>query len=316
MNVCSFVPITSAILVAYLVYCLCLEGTIVQKTLPHKEVAPTASKGRTHQDFIPYNYNISHLPHVGQNCTGPVNKTEIIHFLNEAPWNDIAWKGVDGKGLRKCGGVKCFYHSLSDPTKGYIMNIAEEMNPMVQAAKVADQLYTRVGKSVLAIPGEMPRLMDLSTSATCVLLNDLCSKKKRRLCRGILEDQQVIVHRVVRAPDPHIIYGVAGNWNITEEKWVKFLRVNNANASAVYQQLTVEYEKMNRVLEEFSDLVCDWQVMIDVHGAFYHMDLDRMTESRCARKDFYQKHYEKRVPVFLEMAKQVALNFENHMYNN
>ena len=76
-------------------------------------------------------------------------------------------------------------------------------------------------------------------------------------------------------------------------------------------QVVNEFAKMNGVLEEYSELACDWQVLIDGQGTFYHMDLDRMTESRCDHKSWYHKRYKRLVPRFLEMAHQVALDLEN-----
>ena len=96
---------------------------------------------------------------------------------------------------------------------------------------------------------------------------------------------------MVRAPEPHIILGVASNLQISPEAWKAFVG-EAPNATAVYQQVANEFAKMNGVLEEYSELACDWQVLIDSQGTFYHMDLDRMTESRCDHKSWYRKRYE------------------------
>ena len=252
--------ITLWMLVAYLAYCLYLDGTRVHETFLLEKKVPASSPTQSPlEDIIPQNYSVP------QHCTIPVNRTEILHFLNDeqTPWSDIHWRRDHRVA---CGRRKGFLHSHSDPTKGYILAPPEDFPTMTRAAQMQDTMRTR---SVLAIPGERPQLMNFTTThATCFLLDYLCGKNRTKLgkLRGdIWQMQQVVVQRVARAPEPHIILGVASNLQISPEAWKAFVG-EAPNATAVYQQVANEFAKMNGVLEEYSELACDWQVLIDSQG--------------------------------------------------
>lgn len=249
---------------------------------------------------------------VHADCTNELNLEELHAELNQPVWVDIDWEGIDGRRHAACGSFKCYLNSATNESVGYLVAQARLFPQMSRASSLVAQLRETMGANVLEFPGETPQLVNISTQMAC-LLADYSYQMHRTAERQqiILNPSmtQVVVHRVRRAPEPYIILGVSkGKRRRFRDEWATFMKDNNANRTEAYLQFSREIEKVRQSLKTFPNLAFDFQGLIDTHGTFYHMDMDRLFEKNFSRSEYKEalEDFDYYIPQFLKVVRQAA----------
>ena len=300
-----------------------------------KEEASETSQGRTHTSITPAVQEES-LHHDRHNwvpkqfikaseepsCKAPVNLTQINELLDYPPWNDIDWQGVDGKRHAACGQKKCYFTSRTNSTIGYLVANPISFKRMVQSSKVQKDLLEHFDSKVLELRGDAPRLVKLSPLMACLLFDyaypyDGRLVNKQGFGPHYPEYKEVVVHKVLKAPDPHIMIGTSSQkYKALKNQWGPFSKEHRVNATAAFLQMRLEFANLDRVFQKYPALYRDFQAIMDVHGNIYHMDVDRMFSERSQGRENWGPHKEKfryYTPKLLRAVEKTARDYEKNV---
>jgi hypothetical protein len=76
------------------------------------------------------------------------------------------------------------------------------------------------------------------------------------------------------APKPSLFMSAGNNNHLITLSQVDAFRPLIPDKDAFRRQLEREFERIDKVLHKYPQLMFDFQGMIDVHGRFYHVDMD------------------------------------------
>lgn len=192
------------------------------------------------------------------------------------PKSTYDWSDVNLSVMGNCGWHKCFFPSKSNSTKeGYLVVSSSEYNAMKEADDVAHELTKRFGSKHfhLALDTDTP------SNEFKNHINKLVVQPGRAAAGQdsipILDDKHdVVIQKVLLAPEPALFFAVMNN---NYRKSLTLLdpfnpKIPDKNSFA--ENLYVEQARLVKVLEWRPFLVRDLQALIDIHGNFYHIDLD------------------------------------------
>ena len=192
--------------------------------------------------------------------------------LNAWVWRDMDWRGA------RCGSLKCFYPSVSNPTTGYLVGRQKVAKHVMKASHVAAHLG---GKS-LSIPGEVPHLVNVTADMRCFLANTTfipnLSLHNQLIAFRLYEDQ-VVVHRMIRASEPNLVIGdTRPELDKFREDWPVFAEQNGLDTPEYCERFRKNMEWVKQDCETYLGLKYDFQVMLDTKGDVLHVDVDRVFE--------------------------------------
>lgn len=187
---------------------------------------------------------------------------------------DFDWTDIDLTKKGNCGWHKCFWRSVSNKTVGYLLAEERQYRQMKHAVDVALDLEKNFKSKHfhldLAVVNVTEEFKDR--------LNDLVDQPARRARglsnQGIYRSRQLIIERVIIAPDPALFFGSAkANRQLTEDQLPEF-RSKIPDKHVFREQINTEHERLQKVFNHNPLLALDFQAVIDPAGHLYHIDLD------------------------------------------
>lgn len=191
------------------------------------------------------------------------------------PESTYDWTDVNLTVKGTCGWNKCFFPSNKNATIGYLIVSDSQYKAMKKADDVARDLHERFGSKHFHLALDH----DTVSQAFKDHINSLVVQPNRANAGleniPILSDhRQVVIQKVLKAPEPAFFFGVMNNnFKKSRAQLNEFApKIPDKNAFGV--QLRKEYERLVKVLDYMPGFVRDLQALIDIHGNFYHIDLD------------------------------------------
>ena len=193
----------------------------------------------------------------------------------------LPWKDVDWTQKGSCGVNKCFFRSTSNHTVGYLVanNGDAAYKNMRRATDLAQRLHVEFGAKHFD-DIEFPYKVNI-TATLVPHLNRLVHQPLRGVVEhwgkgGVFQSNAtvVVVQKLRIAPEPSLFVGViAENHQVTLSKLQDFRQVI-PDLDSFGRQFQFEITRIGKILEAYPKLEFDFQGLVDVHGNFYHMDLD------------------------------------------
>ena len=213
----------------------------------------------------------------------------LLSEINQMPWLDMHF----GHDTTVCGKNKCYFPSRTNPFVGYLVaaNVTKMFHTMTKATVLERDLYEQFGANVLSLPGELPHLIDVSHEMEC-LLADRARQPARPphmqqlvfypnltndpYYRATDRPRQVVVHRVVPAPEPYLLLALTKvKLKTFMTYFPPFVQNHVSNKTAFRSNLLRQLKGLPTLVEARPELYPDFQGLIDYNGNFYHMDVDR-----------------------------------------
>jgi hypothetical protein len=206
--------------------------------------------------------------------TMPSNNTFIPSPGPNATYN---WSDVNLSVKGNCGWHKCFFPSRSNDTVGYLVVEGREYKKIEVANDIAQDISQRFGAKHFHLALDMDEVSDeFKNYLNSLVVNPLSvTKGNNEAQRSILYNtHRVAIQKVIVAPEPSFWFAIMNNnYKLSiaylEDFYAK-IPDRNAFAALMYQ----EYDRLVMILKYKPGLVRDLQGLIDVHGNFYHIDLD------------------------------------------
>lgn len=225
--------------------------------------------------------------------------------LNQKEWVDIDWQVQNKKGYRRatCGKLTCFFPSRSHDQLGYVVTHGKAYDAM---KKVQDALVPKLQKypgRLLELPSQSPVLVNISQPLACLLGTYTAQPERPRERKTVVfdpNDPLVVVHKVMKAPEPNILIGHATEKIDTARKGWSTL-VDKNNAPSAFRNLQHDIHGLAAALAEIPELVVDFQGLVDEYGHFYHVDLDRVYGETYSKDmmEYSQDRFHRRLPQLL-----------------
>lgn len=234
-------------------------------------------KSRLHQESSKYSRALLHLssandpktiqirsdanfPHSDVTADNPVqsNAEDISSF-----W----WKDIDYDLPWQCGRIKCFFFSTKDPTNGYLVADQRHEHQSKQTYQYAQKLESEYGiRHFFSGPPFETTIPEYFAERMAAAGNDNQNSNDR-----FDGATSVVVQPSRSAPEYSIIF------KCTKVRLYHTLdHVINYGREGYEERLLEELATTFGVVESNPGLVFDFQVMIDLDGRIYHLDLDRV----------------------------------------
>ena len=193
------------------------------------------------------------------------------------PWSDMDWSDM----RRPCGGSKCLYVSLADPSFGYLVARRQlDLDELIQGYEIGQNLSTYHDVPNLSV--ERPYIIhNVSSHMMAVLFayNHLYYK------HSFDDGRNLIVQKIRMTPNPSVLIGLCklidGNQNLAKnhrkiEEMGSLVR-EHGDMESFHETYKQELEKTLQIMKDqrYFSLFKDFQVVVDITGKFYHIDLDR-----------------------------------------
>jgi hypothetical protein len=210
--------------------------------------------------------------------TGLARQASVPPFVDGADafdWNDLDWqKGGD------CGLTKCFFHSVSNATVGYLVASVGNYDIMQRASQLAANLTEQIpGLRHLYLETD-PRAPRVSPSLVAKLnahADQPVRRAANRTIQAVYEEDEttLVVQTVIKAPAVTLMFGCcAGTKFIAMQQLAHDFWPRIPNRTLFRHNLRQERDRIERALYLEPRLWDDFQGLVDVHGHFYFIDLD------------------------------------------
>jgi hypothetical protein len=183
--------------------------------------------------------------------------------------DDFVWDDINYTQTPLCGGMKCFFRSTSDPTRGYLIWDATygdsepglQLSAAMAAYDYAANLQSECGIRHFA---ESPPVEIESPEYFKSQLNSGYLERH-------LDSESLIVEPSRTAPEGSIIFRCYNDRVL--DKRLKY--VIEELSQQEKQRLKQELKNTKSVVESHPGLMNDFQLMIDLEGRIHHLDFDR-----------------------------------------
>ena len=195
------------------------------------------------------------------------------------PWpgpdSTYDWSDVNLTVKGACGWHKCFFPSVSNSTIGYLVVSSTEYRAMKIADDVARDIHERFGSKHFHLALDR----DVVSQEFKDHINSLVVQPNRANAGldpiPILGSKHgVVIQKVILAPEPAFFFAVMSNNYKKSIAQLNDFAPKIPDKQAFGEQLTKEQARLVQVLDYMPGLVRDLQGLIDIHGNFYHIDLD------------------------------------------
>lgn len=191
------------------------------------------------------------------------------------PESTYDWTDVNLLVKGACGWNKCFFPSIRNATIGYLIVSDSQYKAMKKADDVARDLHDRFGSKHFHLALDH----DTVTKEFKDHINSLVVQPNRANAGlesiPILKDHhQVVIQKVLKAPEPAFFFAVMNNNFKKSRAQLNEFAPKIPDKKGFGIQLRKEYKRLVKVLDYMPGFVRDLQALIDIHGNFYHIDLD------------------------------------------
>jgi hypothetical protein len=188
------------------------------------------------------------------------------------PWSDIDWTEIH----RPCGGSKCMYKSRSDPSLGYLITRRNKgILRMMEAYAREQDLVERFD-----IPSTIVEKPHIVHNVSSHMMSLLYAYQ-----HALDQNRNLIVQKVRIVPNPSLLIGLCklakGNLNLARyhqriETFITLIR-EHGDVEGFRKQYQNELSKALKIVNEpkYFCLFKDFQVIVDLTGKWYYIDLDR-----------------------------------------
>lgn len=223
--------------------------------------------------------------HRGRRTLKLMPQREIIHYgrdpktvrrINRQPAVRASgkavswWKDIDYGQRGLCGKEKCFFLSLVDPTRGYLVGRGDfdrTARAYALAVELASEYGARHFSTAPPFEDKMPEYFRRH------LLGEYKSFYKDAASLVIQPMLTALEGSVVvRCYDPRVSIGRI-------DYMLGYMH------PAAQRALVEELERTVLIVAQRPELRTDFQLMIDRQGRAYHLDLDRVAKGEASRKD-------------------------------
>jgi hypothetical protein len=244
--------------------------------------------------------------------------------LSSQPWADFDWSISQAT----CGCNKCFYPSRSNQSEGYLIaaNIVKVYDNMQRSMEVEERLRHSMPARVMSL--SPPELIPMPSPPMMCLLADRTYQPSRLpdLQEHIFfppnltmpyslgepaQRGQLVIQKVLRVPEPYFLLGWSENKILhVQQHLPHFIQQHAPNQTAFVEQLTVELvHNIPKAFDVVPDLVMDMQGLVDVHGNFYHIDVDRVFKKwSSGMKEWAHEQVQEGTQTMLELLQQTPLS--------
>lgn len=201
-----------------------------------------------------------------------VRKKRIRWRGKDASW----WNDIDYHQRGMCGKEKCFFVSLRDPSKGYLIGHTN-LDKTMQAYRYASELESKYGARHFSTDPPFEE------TAPAYFQQHLHGEYKSFY--NSTESLALVIQPTRTAPEGSVIFRCY-------DPRVSIGRLNYILGSMDQeskQGLVGELENTIRVVENQPELITDFQLMIDRQGLAWHLDLDRVAVGEASQKS--ARHY-------------------------
>ena len=173
-----------------------------------------------------------------------------------------------------CGINKCFYPSRTDEKLGYLVANTSQYRQMKNAHKLEEDLVEEFGiiplsKSIERIDGITPEMAYVLSKYT----RQWGYQKQHLTFR--LETQNIVLQRVHKVPSPSLTCAFTprkgGSMLQRMPEFIKQI----PDPAAFAKQFLIEQDRTYKIMKAYSQLLDDFQFILDTSGHLYHIDLDR-----------------------------------------
>lgn len=187
---------------------------------------------------------------------------------------DFDWDDVDLTKKGNCGWHKCFWRSVSNQTLGYLIAEERQYRQMQIAVDVALDLEKNFNSKHFHLDLVVVNVTEEFKDQLNSLVDQPARRSRGLKMQGIYKSQQLIIEKVLIAPDPALFFGSAkANRQLTEDQLPKF-RSKISDKEAFRNQVKAEHKRLVEVFKHNPLLALDFQAVIDPAGHLYHIDLD------------------------------------------
>jgi len=186
------------------------------------------------------------------------------------------WKDINYRQRGLCGGEKCFFVSMSDSSKGYLIGdgnfhkvprLAEAVEAYTYAAELEAEYNFR------HFYADPPYEMNTPSAFVRNLWGDYkkhFGKPKSLIIQPSRTAPEGSI--IIRCYNDRVLYG-------------RLLYILQSMSVESKQNLLGELESVIQVVEAQPVLINDFQLVIDTNGRTYHLDLNRVKRGEASQKD-------------------------------
>lgn len=226
--------------------------------------------------------------------TVTLQKIPIATAKDKDESSSFDWMDLEASKKAKgaCGADKCFWRSVSDPEKGYLVASAKHhYDRMKRAYEFAVDVLERECDAkhlYLESPFQIPvsvklleQLESLKDNPHFQFVDKLNPNRSSRAARKIFDtdDPYVVVQPVRIAPQPSLSFGVMAR------KWLKLVEYDLPAFRLLLEQkgippksleanLDAERRKIECAMHRSDTYYYDLQGLIDTEGNYHHIDVD------------------------------------------
>jgi hypothetical protein len=193
----------------------------------------------------------------------------------EHPW--FADLDLSTGYAQACGIRKCFYASKTNQSVGYLVASKSEYKQMKAAYQLETTLSQDFGTVRLGIGP--PFKAKIANYDVLSILKQYTRQWGYKEQEQILSSDEkltiVAVQRVWKAPEPSLTVAFTPRKGGSMLQKFPWFVEQISDPKQFYRRFRTEQRRTIQVLSKYSQLLDDFQVMIDSRGNFYHIDLDR-----------------------------------------
>jgi len=184
-----------------------------------------------------------------------------------------------------CGANKCFFRLKSDPNIGYLVapsiRLSKEQaetdwfKTLEASWQLAEYLVREYEIKQFLL--EAPRNITITSDLATHLNQNLWLESKARMQKSerFPEGSTAFIQKVQTAPTPNLLVGCAPSKVRQFRRQVDEFIPSIKRKKRFARRFTKYMRQARELLEQEPCLMKDFQVLLDIKGRFYHLDLDR-----------------------------------------